>query len=399
MRRVVVTGAGTVNALGADGPSTLAALAAGRSAIGPLAFPDADRLSVRIGAAIAGFDPLAHLPPARAAQLDRFAQLAVVSAREALADAGLAPGPWQHQAGAILGTAGGGFATQEAAYRAVYAEGRNRVPPLTVPKLMANAAAAAVASDQALWGPTFAVASACASSNHALALAVGLIRAGAAPVMLAGGAEAVLSFSGIKAWEALRVLSETGCRPFAPDRDGMVIGEGAAVFVLEDRDHALARGARIRAEIRGFAMRADAGDLVHPSAEGAERAIRAALADAGLPPDAVDLVKAHGTGTGANDRAEAQALHAVFGPSPPPVIAPKALHGHLIGAAGAVEVFSCLLALEQGLLAPVPVPADPALRIDLVQERARQARVGACLSNAFAFGGLDAVLVLAAPDA
>jgi nodulation protein E len=399
MRRVVLTGAGTVNPLGADGPSTLAALAAGRCAIGPLHVQDSDRLSVRIGAAVTGFDPLAHLPPARAAQLDRFAQLAVVAAREALADAGLAPGPWQQRAGAILGTAGGGFSTQEAAYRAVYAEGKARVAPLTVPRLMANAAAAAVATDRALRGPTFAVASACASSNHAIALAAGMIRAGAAPVMLAGGAEAMLSFSGIKAWEALRVLSETGCRPFAPDRDGMVMGEGAGVFVLEDRDHALARGARILAEVAGTAMGAEAGDLVHPSAEAAERVIRAALQDAGLPPGAIHLVKAHGTGTGANDRAEAQALHAVFGPAPPPVIAPKALHGHLIGAAGAVELFSCLLALRRGLLAPVPVAADPALGLDLVQGSARRAQVRACLSNAFAFGGLDAVVVLTAPGA
>ena len=395
MRRVVLTGAGTVNPLGRDMPATFAALAAGLGSIGPLMTQDLDRLSVRIGAAISGFDPLAHLTPARAAQLDRFAQLAVVSARQAIADAGLSPGTWQHQAGAILGTAGGGFATQDAAYRAVYQDGKTRVPPLTVPKLMGNAAASAVAMDQGLFGPSFAVSSACASSNHAIALAVQMIRAGAAPVMLAGGAEAMLSFSGIKAWEALRVLSETGCRPFAPDRDGMVMGEGAGVFVLEDRAHALARGAHVRAEVLGVSMGADAEDLVQPSSAGAARAIRAALADAGLVPADIDLVKAHGTGTVANDRAEAQALHVVFGGSPPPVTAPKALHGHLIGAAGAVEVVTCLLALEQGVVAAVPGPADPGLGLDLVYGKARPLAVRACLSNAFAFGGLNAVLVLA----
>jgi len=394
MRRVVLTGAGTVNPLGADVASTFAALAAGRVAIGPLVTQDLERLSVRIGASVPGFDPLAHFLPGRAAQLDRFAQLAVVSARQAIVDAGLSAGEWQHQAGAILGTAGGGFATQDAAYRAVYQDGKTRVAPLTVPKLMGNAAASAVAMDQGLLGASFAVSSACASSNHAIAVAVQMIRNGAAPVMLAGGAEAMLSFSGIKAWEALRVLSQTGCRPFAADRDGMVMGEGAGVFVLEDRDHALARGARVRAEILGFSMGADAEDLVQPSSAGAARAMKAALADAGLNAAGIDLVKAHGTGTLANDQAEAQALHAVFGATPPPVTAPKALHGHLIGAAGAVEVLTCLLALEQGVVAAVPDPADPGLGLDVVNGKARHLAVRACLSNAFAFGGLNAVLAL-----
>jgi nodulation protein E len=394
MRRVVLTGAGSVNPLGPDVPATFRALAEGTSAIGPLEIADMDRLSVRIGASVRGFDPLQHMEPARAAQLDRFAQLAVVSARQALADAGLSKGIWQQRAGAILGTAGGGFATQEASYRAVFQDGKSRVPPLTVAKLMGNAAASAVAMDLGLWGASFAVSSACASSAHAIALAVQMIRTGAAPVMLAGGAEAMLAFSGIKAWEGLRVLSETGCRPFAADRDGMVMGEGAGVFVLEDRAHALARGARIRAEVLGVSMGADAEDLVQPSAAGAARAMRAALTDAGLAPGDIALVKAHGTGTAANDRAEAQALRAVFGDAVPVVAAPKALHGHLIGAAGAAEMLTCLLALETGVVAPVPCAPDPALGLDVVHGKARHLAVRACLSNAFAFGGLNAVLVL-----
>ncbi len=393
-RRVVLTGAGTVNPLGGDVDASFQALTEGRVAIAPLAIAEAQRLSIRIGAAVAGFDPSAHLPPARAAQLDRFAQMAVVAARQALADSGLTPGPWQTTAGAILGTAGGGLATQEAAYRAVYAEGRSRVPPLTVPKLMGNAAPSAVATDLGLWGPSFALASACASSNHALALAVQMVRAGSSPVMLAGGAEAMLGFTGIKAWEALQVLSPTGCRPFGADRDGMVMGEGAAVFVLEDRDHALARGAAVRAEIVGIAMGADAEDLVRPSARGAERTIRAALHDAGLTPDRIALIKAHGTGTQANDQAEAEALHAIWGEAVPAITAPKALHGHLIGAAGAVELLTCLLALQRGIVAPAPQPADPALSLDLVAGAARPADVPICLSLAFAFGGLNAVLAL-----
>lgn len=395
MKRVVITGAGTVNPLGQDVELSFAALAEGRVAIGAVHFQDVDRLSVKIGAAIDGFDPLAHMSPREASQTDRFAQLALVSARQALADSGLAPGAWQACAGAIVGTAGGGLLTLDTAYRAVYEAGRNRVAPLTVPKLMANAAAVAVAKELQLWGPSFSVASACASSNHALALAVQTICSGATPVMLAGGAEAMLCFSGIKAWEALRVLSETGCRPFSADRDGMVMGEGAGLFVLEEREHALARGAAIRAEIAGFALGADAQDLVRPSAAGAERSIRAALADAGLSVGEVGLIKTHGTGTVANDRAEAEALHAVFGARPPPVTAPKALHGHLIGASGAVELLTCLMALERGIIAPTAgIAADPALALDVVAGKARVAPVEACLSNAFAFGGLNAVLAL-----
>ena len=409
MARVVITGAGTVNPLGADLASTWAAMAAGRSAIGPLALRDIDRLQVRIGAAIQGWQgdfARADLP-----WLDPFAQYAMASARQAVTQAGLAPARDEANAdpeasprplapedlaaaGVILGSAGGGLQTIEDSYRAVFAEGRNRVHPFTVPRLMASAAASLVARDLGLTGPSFTLASACASSNHAIGQAFEMVRSGRQRVMLAGGSDAMLCFGGIKAWEGLRVLSQTACRPFSAGRDGMVMGEGAAVFVLEERDHALARGARPLAEIVGHAMTSDAADMVQPSAEGALRVMQLALRDAGLAPQEIGYINAHGTGTQANDRCEAEAIARLFAGGAL-VSSTKSLHGHLIGGAGAVELLACLLALQSGDIAVTAgyLGRDPACDIPLVTAPAR-AEVEAVLSNAFAFGGMNAVLAL-----
>lgn len=396
MRRVAITGAGTVNPLGANLAQTLAGLRRGACAIGALEdMPDLDRLSVRIGAPVRGWTSGA--PSAVAALCDRSALMALQAAAEAAAMAGLAlAGDAALSAGVIMGTAGGGHMAAEAAYRAVFAEGRSRVHPFTVPRLMANSAAGQIAIALGLKGPSLTVSTACASSNHAIGLAFQMVASGQAEVMLAGGAEAMLDFGGIKVWEALRVLSPTGCHPFAAGRSGMVMGEGAAVFLLEPLEAALRRGAPVLAEIAGFGMTSDAADMITPRAEGAVRAMRAALDGAGLAPADIGYVNAHGTGTQANDLAEAAALDAVFGPSGVPVSATKAAHGHLIGAAGAVELLACLLALTEGLIAPTVggQPADPALGVDLVTGAARQAEVTACLSNSFAFGGQNAVLCL-----
>ncbi len=397
MRRVVITGAGTVNPLGQEVAATMAALRAGRTAIGPLDLPDLGRLQIRIGAPVRGFRPEAHFDARALSLLDRFAQFALVAARQAMAAAGLADeAPLGARGGVIIGTAGGGLTTSDDSFRAVYAAGRDRVHPFTVPRLMMNAPASQISIAFGLTGPVFAVSSACASSNHALGLAAQQIRAGAATVMLAGGADAMLTFGGLKAWEGLRVLSPDACRPFSADRNGLVMGEGAAVFVLEDRDHALARGARPLAEIAGFAMTADAADMVAPGVDGAVRAMRGALAEAGLAPSDVGYVNAHGTGTRANDLAESAALAAVF-PDGVAVSSTKGAHGHLMGATGAVELFACLMALGDGVIAPTVGwrRADPACAIDLVTG-ARSVTVGACLSNGFAFGGLNATLALRA---
>ncbi len=389
MARVVITGAGTVNPLGHDVASTCAAMAEGRSAIGPLQMADLDRISVKIGAQIIGWK--GNFDRSDLVWMDPFAQYAVASARQAMAQAGLAAVP---DAGVIMGSAGGGLQTVDDNYRAVYQAGKNRVHPFTVPRLMASAAASLVARDLGLMGPSYTVASACSSSNHAIGQAFQMVRAGITPVMLAGGSDAMLCFGGLKAWEGLRVLSQTACRPFSKGRDGMVMGEGAAVFVLEDRDHALARGAMPLAEVAGFAMTCDPGDMVQPSVEGAVRAMERALQDARLSPSEVGYINAHGTGTAANDRCEAQAIEQVFRGGAL-VSSTKSLHGHLIGGAGAVELLACLMALQSGAIAPTAgfLGPDEDCPVPLVTMK-KTAHVGAVLSNSFAFGGLNAVLAL-----
>ncbi|EYD76632.1 3-oxoacyl-[acyl-carrier-protein] synthase, KASII [Rubellimicrobium mesophilum DSM 19309] len=401
MRRVVLTGAGTINALGHDVPSTLQALREGRCGIGPLQFRDVERLAIRIGAQIKDYDEAAHFTRQQLALHDRFTQFALIAAREAVARSGLAfDGELGPRTGVILGNSGGGLSTIDDSYRAVFEEGKNRVHPFTVPRLMANAASSAVSMAHGLMGPSFTVSSACASSNHAIGLAFQMIRSGMADIMLTGGSEAMLCFGGIKAWEGLRVMSPDACRPFSATRNGMVEGEGAAVFVLEDRDRATARGAEILAEVAGFGMTADAGDIVMPTVEGPERAIRAALADAGLNPEDVDYINAHGTGTAANDRTECAAVARALGPQAERVLisSTKSMHGHLIGGTGAVELLACLMALREGIVAPTVgwEAPDPDCPLDVVPNVAREARVAACLSNAFAFGGLNAVLALRA---
>ncbi|WP_392337653.1 beta-ketoacyl-[acyl-carrier-protein] synthase family protein [Loktanella salsilacus] len=399
MRRVVITGAGTINPLGHDVPATLAAMQAGTCAIGPLDIRDVDRLQIQIGAQVRGYDEADHFSRQDLTLYDRFTQFALLSAAQAMGQAGLdLSGDAGERAGVILGTSGGGLNTQDDNYRAVYAEGKNRVHPFIVPRLMANAAASHVSIRHNLRGPVLTISTACASSNHAMGQALGMIRGGMADVMLTGGTEAMLCFGGIKAWEGLRVMSRDGCRPFSADRNGMVQGEGGAVFVFEEREHALARGANILCEVAGFAMSSDAADIVTPSAEGAARAMRGALADGGIALADVGYINAHGTGTAVNDRTETQAIRDVFGAHADAlqVSSTKAMHGHLIGGTGAVELLSCIMALRDGVIAPtigLSAP-DPACDLDYVANTARQARVDVAMSNAFAFGGLNAVLAL-----
>jgi len=398
MRRVVITGAGTVNPLGRNLAASYLALRAGVSAIGPLEIADLDRLSVKIGAQVTDWQPENHFEPARLALLDRHVQFALVAAREARAQAACPAAP--EKTAVIMGNAGGGLTTSDAAFRAVYAEGKARVHPFTVPRLMGSAAASHISMEFGLTGPAFSVASACASSNHAIGLAFQMVRAGMVEAAYAGGSEAMLCFGGLKAWEGLRVMSPEACRPFSAGRSGMVQGEGAAVFLLEPREAALARGAPILAEIIGFCMTSDASDIVLPNPEGAARAMAGALADAGIAAAEVDHINAHGTGTTANDRSEAAAIARVFGAQHPAGTATKSLHGHLIGAAGAVELLAVLLALQEGVIAPTAghLGADPDCPVDLVTGQARQADVRVALSNAFAFGGLNSVLALRRAD-
>jgi nodulation protein E len=400
-RRVVITGAGTVNALGADVPSTLEAMREGRCAIGPLEIRDAERLTIRIGAQVKGYDEGAHFNRQQIALFDRYTQFALLAAREAIGQAGLTfTGELAARAGVILGTSGGGLLTQDENYRAVYEEGRNRVHPFVVPKLMNNAAAAHLSMEWNLKGPSFTVATACASSNHAIGQAFQFVRAGLSDVMVTGGSEAMLCFGGVKAWEGLRVMSNDTCRPFCATRSGMVQGEGAGIFVLEAYEHARARGAEILAEVVGVAMTSDASDIVMPSRQGAERAMAGALRDARLDADRIGYINAHGTGTAANDKTESAAVASTFGRHADrlAISSTKSMHGHCIGATGAVELLACIMALREGVIAPTVnyVEPDPECALDVVPNAAREMRVEACLSNAFAFGGMNAVLALAA---
>lgn len=399
MRRVVITGAGTVNALAPDVAGTCAAMAEGRCGIGALDIPDLERLAVQIGAQVRGWQPETLFDRGKLGLLDRFAQFTLVAARQAVAQAGLVfEDDLALRSGAVFGTAAGGLITWDDSYRAVYAEGKNRVHPFVVPRLMHNAGASHVSMEFGLKGPVFSVSTACASSNHAMGLAFQMVRSGATPVMLTGGAEAMLAFGGIKAWEGLRVMSKDGCRPFCRTRDGMVMGEGAGAFVFEDYEHARARGAEMLAEVAGFAMTSDASDIVAPSQDGAARAMAGALRDGGIAPEAVGYINAHGTGTAANDRTESAAIGQVFGDHARRLMvsSTKAMHGHVIGGTGAIEMLACLMALRDGVIAPTinHRESDPDCPLDVVPNVARQARVDVALSNAFAFGGLNAVLAV-----
>ncbi len=399
MRRVVITGAGTINALGHNVADTLEAMREGRCGIGDLEIRDVDRLAVKIGGQVKGYDEHAHFNRQQIALYDRFTQFALMSAREAIVQSGLSfEGALAARSGVVMGTSGGGLSTQDENYRAVYEEGKNRVHPFVVPKLMNNAAASHVSMQWNLKGPSFTVATACASSNHAMGQAFMLIRSGMADVMLTGGSESMLCFGGVKAWEGLRVMSKDACRPFSATRNGMVQGEGAGVFVFEDYDHAKKRGAEILAEVVGFAMTSDAADIVMPSKQGAARAITGAMEDARVSPDKVGYINAHGTGTAANDKTECAAVADAFGPHADALMisSTKSMHGHLIGGTGAVELLACIMALRDGIIAPTIgyEEHDPECALDVVPNEAREARVDYALSNAFAFGGLNAVLAL-----
>lgn len=401
MKRVVITGAGTINSLGHDVPQTIEAMREGRCGIGPLEFRDVDRLAIKIGGQVKGFSADLVFNRQQMSLYDRFTQFTLLAAKEAIAQSGLSfTGDLAATSGVVLGTAGGGVSTWDDNYRAVYEEGKNRVHPFVVPKLMNNAAASHVSMEFNLKGPSFTVSTACASSNHAMAQAFAMVRSGMSTAMVTGGSESMLCFGGVKAWEGLRVMSKDACRPFSANRNGMVQGEGAAIFVFEEYEHARARGADILVEVSGFAMTSDASDIVMPSKHGAGRAIAGALKDARINPEDVGYINAHGTGTAANDKTECAAVADVFGRHADNLMisSTKSMHGHLIGGTGAVELLAVIMALRDGIIAPTIgyEEPDPECALDVVPNTAREAKVDVALSNAFAFGGLNAVMALRA---
>ena len=395
--RVAVTGIGVVSALGADRAQFWDALANGRSGIGPVDRVDLRDFRFQHAAQARGYHAEDHFEAKELRPLDRFSQLAVVAAREAVAEAGIA---WtdalRARTAVIAGSCTPGQDTLNDGYHRLYAEGRTRIDPLTIPRVMGNGGASAITMDLGFRGPSFAISSACSSATHAIGQALAMLRSGLADVAVAGGSEAPLSTGNLRAWEALRVVSPDTCRPFSVDRSGMIVGEGASFLVMEPLEAARARGATVYGEVAGVGMSADAGHLTSPSAEGAAAAVRAALDDAGLDAGEVGYVNAHGTGTPANDPMEADALRMVLGDrlADVPVSSTKSMHGHTLGAAGAVEAAATLLALHYGVLPPTAnfTSLDPACApLDVVTD-ARETQVEAALSNSFAFGGLNAVL-------
>ena len=407
-RRVVVTGLGTINPLGRDAASFWEACRAGRSGVGEIRSFDASSLRTRIAAEVADFDAEAYMDRRLARRLDRFGQFFLIAAGQALADAGLAFGeddPAAERAGVAVGSGIGGILTFQNEMDVMRRRGYDRVSPYAIPQIISNIAAGQVSIDHHLFGPSLCTVTACAASANALGDAAEVIRRGDADVMVAGGAEAAIGEFAMAAFGQARALStrneepEKASRPFDAGRDGFVMGEGAAVLVLEDEAHARARGARTYGVLAGYGMSSDGYHITlpRPGGAGAARAMRQALRSAGLGPADIGYINAHGTSTPANDAAETAAIKTVFGElaGAVPVSSTKSMTGHLLGGAGALEALVCLLALRDGVLPPTInyEVADPECDLDYVPNRERPAKVSAAMSNSFGFGGHNVALV------
>lgn len=405
MRRVVITGLGILSPVGNSPQEFFSSLAAGRSGIRRLSADFADRLSVKIAAEV-DFDAGAYFSKKAARTMDRASQLAMVAASQAWQDAGMQlPENEKKAAGVYIGTGMGGAGTLEESYVQLLRQNARRLHPLTVVMAMNNAAASCVSMAHCLKGPCLTFSTACSSSAVAIGEAFRLIKHGYANVMLAGGTESLLTYGVFMSWESIGTLAleaedpGASCRPFAKDRTGFVLGEGAAVLVLESLDRAMKRGARIYGEVIGYGSTADADHITKPSVEGQASAMEAALEEAGIGPGAVDYINAHGTATVANDVVETQALKKVFGPRAYeiPVSSTKSMHGHLLGAAGAVELVASVLAIEHQTAPPTATltAPDPECDLDYVPRTARTGlKIDTVMSNSFAFGGTNAVLVV-----
>src|SRR5579885_2283442 len=397
MRRVAVTGIGVISALGRSRAGFWEALKGGRCGICPMTLVPAGSVRFENGAEVPDYRAADYFDEKEAAMLDRFAQFALIAAREAVADSGIVfDGALGEVSAVVTGSCLGGKSTEDEGFRGLYEWKNTRFPPLTIPKAMANAGASRISLEYGITGPVYTISTACSSANHAIGQAFWMVRSGMVEAAIAGGSEAPFSLGLLKAWEAMRVVSPDTCRPFSRDRRGMILGEGAAMLVLEPLEAAAARGARIHAEIVGFGMSADAAHITQPSAEGAAKAICGALRDAALRPEQVGYVNAHGTGTAANDPTETRALRLMFGPHAErlAISSTKSMHGHALGAAGAIEAAATVLALREGVLPPTAnysMP-DPECDLDVIPNQARHAEVEYAISNSVAFGGLNAVL-------
>ena len=397
-RRVVITGIGGLCALGGDADAIWTGMKEGRDGCRPLAFETRD-LKVNIGCSISDYPEHDGIDKRQRLTMSAISRMSVIAARQAMAQAGLNPGEFDpHRAGSVVGVGIFGTDAIEQAYADVFLEKKKRTNIFTVPKVMPSGPSGHVSIAMGLQGPVFGITSACASGNHAFISAVDQIRLGRADVMLAGGAELALVYGPLKAWESLRVLARSVCRPFSADRDGLVLGDGASIAVLESYEHARARGANILAELVGVGLSADASDIVNPTVDGPAAAMRNCLADAGISADQVGYINAHGTATQANDQNEVRAIRQVLGDAADTVSvsSTKSMHGHCLGASSAIELIACVNAVREGVIPPTInyTSPDPLCDLDVTPNVAREKKIDIAISNAFAFGGTNAVIAV-----
>ena len=401
--RVLVTGMGAVTAAGMGVDALWSAARDGLSGIGVLALDREGSNRIKVGGQVRDFEPKEYIERSRLPFCDRSTQFAIVAAQQAISQAGLAHEPsLGPRTAVILGSGIGGITTMEEGFYNEYVT-KGRPSPYSVPRIMGSAMASQVSILYGCKGPTFVVNSACASASQAIGLGTHFVRSGMIDRAIVGGSEATLTAANIRVWEALRVLTPDLCRPFSIDRNGMTLGEGSAVLVLESEATAKARGTVPLAEIAGYGTTSDAFDIVRPDSRGAAEAMTLAIADSGLSPGLIDYVNAHGTGTFANDVAEAGALRRVFDArlDEIAVSSSKPIHGHALGATGAIELIVTIMALRNGIAPPTInwLGRDPKCGFDPVPNVARETPVRAALSNSFAFGGINACLVVSSVDA
>jgi nodulation protein E len=396
MRRVVITGAGCITAIGQDVDKFRSNLFAGVSGIHDVEDIPPGELHFHTIARVRDFVATDWLMTSQTKLAERSSQFAIASARQALSASGLMKAYAGSDIAAVFGCSAGGRTAEEPETAKLYTQG-GRIHPLTVPRAMASAGTSLVCIEHGITGPAYNVSTACASAAHALGQAFHMVRSGMVQAAIAGGHEAPLTFGFLKGWDSLHVVSPTVCKPFAADRDGMTLGEGAAMVTMEAMDAAVARGAPILAEIVGFGMSSDGHHMTQADPAGPAAAMSRALQDAHAMPSEVGYINAHGTGTDVNDRAEADALHRVFGDDVGalPVSSTKRLHGHAMGASGAIELLATAIALEEGMLpGNGATTVDEALNLQGVLRENRKVDTLLALTNSFAFGGLNAVIAL-----
>ena len=405
MRRVVITGIGVFASTGKNVDSFFKMLVEGRSAIRRIRQFDPASLSVQIAAEIPDYEPTDYFPAKRLDLLDRFSQFGLLAAKEAMETSGLdLRDEERSRFGVVMGTGMGGATTFDSGYYSLYVKEAVRLHPFTIPKIMHNAATSQICMEFGAQGPALTTATACSSSGHAIGQAFHLVKFGIADLMLAGGSEAPITYGMIRSWESVRVLApgngdpSRACRPFSADREGLVIGEGAGVLLLEELEHAKQRGARIYGEVLGFGLSSDASHITQPSIDGPARAVRMALAEGQINPEEVDYINAHGTGTRLNDATETQVIKEVFKEHARrlAISSTKSMHGHTMGATGAIEMVATIQAIERGVIPPTAnyTQPDPECDLDYVPNQAREKPVRVAVSNSFAFGGLNAVLAV-----